>query len=96
MNIDWAGIREGLKNQIAPLEEDRVLIEQTREERMAICRECEYYKMFMGVTPQCGHCGCILKTKTSCPHCQCPINKWMPVLTKQETEKLKELRNGNS
>lgn len=41
----------------------------------------------------CKECGCPLKAKTACLHCQCPLNKWLIQLTKEESEEIKKNQN---
>lgn len=45
----------------------------TKEERMAICRECEF---FVSLTQQCAKCLCIMPAKTNLPNAFCPEHKW--------------------
>lgn len=77
-------IGEGFKNHLFPKEEIKELIEQTSEERLNICKECEHYKE-NGFYKSCGKCGCSFPAKTKCLSCNCPINKWT-ALTTQEIE----------
>ena len=41
------------------------------EERMKICKKCEYYSR-----GRCVSCGCILSLKTKMDTEKCPIDKW--------------------
>ena len=43
------------------------------EERMKICRECDYFKPS---TNQCKKCGCFMNGKTMFMDSKCPIGKW--------------------
>lgn len=43
------------------------------EQRLAICRECEFFRPR---TEQCKKCGCFMKLKTKLERSHCPIHKW--------------------
>lgn len=43
------------------------------EARLAICRECEFFRPR---TQQCKKCGCFMKLKTKLERSHCPIHKW--------------------
>jgi len=43
------------------------------EERMEICRTCEFYNER---TTQCKKCGCFMAAKTLLKDSSCPIGKW--------------------
>lgn len=43
------------------------------EQRLAICRECPYFR---AATEQCRKCGCFMKLKTRLEKSRCPIGKW--------------------
>ena len=43
------------------------------EQRLAICRECEFFRPRV---EQCKKCGCFMKLKTKLEHSHCPIHKW--------------------
>ena len=47
--------------------------DELKEQRMAICRGCEYYHEEQG---RCKECGCFLEDKTSYSSAICPIRKW--------------------
>jgi len=44
------------------------------QQRIAICRQCEHYRMYI-----CGQCGCFMPMKTRLKSSRCPINLWLPV-----------------
>lgn len=51
-----------------------------QEERLSICKSCEFYKNESG-EPSCGQCGCPLKTKISIAEESCPLKKWVAIKT---------------
>jgi uncharacterized paraquat-inducible protein A len=65
--IDIRAIIQGHWNALIP--DDQV--ELIAEERMDICRECEFIK-----ETKCGKCGCPLRAKTRSMRSKCPIDKW--------------------
>ena len=48
--------------------------DEVKEERLTICRACEYYdeEQF-----RCKHCGCWLESKSRFALDSCPIDKWV-------------------
>lgn len=44
-----------------------------REDRLAICRSCEFFNHRL---EQCTKCGCFMKLKTTLERAHCPIQKW--------------------
>lgn len=44
-----------------------------QEERMDICRGCEF---FIEETERCSKCGCYLQLKTKWRGAKCPLKKW--------------------
>ena len=79
-------ILEGIKNNIFKSD----AVEAIAQERLLICRACEYHDtegsecLVPGTAPCCGDCGCPLNTKTRSLSAGCPKGKWTPVLTEQE------------
>lgn len=51
-----------------------------QEERLSICKTCEFYKNESG-EPSCGQCGCPLKEKISIAEESCPLKKWIAIKT---------------
>ena len=49
---------------------------EQKEERLAICRECEFLNAEKMV---CMKCGCWLELKTQFANMSCPIGKWTEV-----------------
>jgi len=90
MTVDWKGLIEGVRNKIVPSEELKPIIEETAKERMAICDACEWKR-----GTRCGKCGCFLVLKTRCLSCECPIQKWLKVMEKEEGELVKGIINGS-
>lgn len=48
--------------------------DEEKENRMAICKVCEYYHE---EHVRCLKCGCFLEHKSSYSASTCPINKWI-------------------
>lgn len=48
-------------------------VKNRREQRLEICRECDFFNKF---TSQCDKCGCFMSVKTMFEESQCPIGKW--------------------
>jgi hypothetical protein len=46
---------------------------EVKQERLDICKQCEYYD---ATQVRCKHCGCFLDHKTNFALDSCPINKW--------------------
>lgn len=46
--------------------------ESFAQQRIAICRSCEHYKLFV-----CTQCGCFMPAKTRLKFAECPIKKWL-------------------
>lgn len=90
MKVDWAGLKEGLRNKLLPPEELKELIESTYQERIAICNNCEFKR-----NSRCGKCGCILEVKTRCLSCNCPISKWTQKIDRDTDDIVKLTVNGN-
>lgn len=44
-----------------------------KEDRMDICRSCEWFRPSI---QQCKKCGCIMAFKTKLKGASCPIGKW--------------------
>lgn len=51
------------------------------EDRLTICRACEY---FVEETNKCKNCGCFMDYKTMIPWEKCPIDKWGKVKKEKE------------
>lgn len=47
--------------------------EDVVEQRLAICRSCEFFRPRV---EQCKKCGCFMKLKTKLERAHCPIHKW--------------------
>jgi hypothetical protein len=85
-------ILEGWRNKLIPPQELKEVIKQTVEQRMEICNACPHISTkHQSVRPDvhCTKCGCTLSAKTACLSCQCPINKWLPIVTKAEEDLIK-------
>lgn len=95
MKIDWRGLAEGIRNKVIPPTELRALVEQTHEERMSICNDCEFLRATVS-GPRCGKCGCFLNLKTRCLKCECPIQKWLAVAEDDISQLVKQTLNDNN
>jgi hypothetical protein len=47
--------------------------EEKQEERMSICKKCEYYSVRQN---RCRQCGCYLSHKVKFGVSTCPVGKW--------------------
>lgn len=86
-------IYQGWKNHLFPADYLKETIENTSNERLAICRQCPFNSKFhstLRIDEHCTDCGCSLLPKTKCLSCSCPQHKWEPVLTPEEEQKIKE------
>lgn len=81
-------IYEGWGNHLFPSEEAKELIETISNKRLEICTTCPEYSE-KGFYKHCKQCGCAFPAKTKCMSCQCPLNKWQPLITKDEENQLK-------
>tara|TARA_R110000868_G_scaffold176239_1_gene413709 strand:- start:273 stop:554 length:282 start_codon:yes stop_codon:yes gene_type:complete len=84
-------IYEGWRNNLFPPEKLKEVIEQTSASRMDICNNCEYistkHKTFRKDV-HCTQCGCTLSAKTKCISCECPLKKWMGLITQDQEEEI--------
>lgn len=46
---------------------------ELKEDRLAICRSCEFFNHRL---EQCTKCGCFMRLKTTLNRAHCPIQKW--------------------
>lgn len=44
-----------------------------KNERLAICKGCEF---FVEASSRCDQCGCFMNYKALLPNAKCPIGKW--------------------
>lgn len=52
-----------------------------KQERLDICKSCEFYNSTNPDNPTCNKCGCFLKIKTGWASEKCPIGKWSDIKT---------------
>jgi len=71
-----SGARAALRPQRTAPASAHSAVTASREERMTICRACEFAKKLRLDALQCTKCGCICQFKTAIPAAHCPINKW--------------------
>lgn len=92
MKINPKEIIEGWKNHLFPKESLKELISTVSEERLAICKSCEFNSTPENISSfsGCKSCGCPLIPKSKCLSCHCPINKWEAVATDEEDTKIHE------
>jgi hypothetical protein len=87
-------ILEGIANKIFPTE----AVESVAQQRLEICKKCEFYDeegthcLIPGTQPCCGECGCSLAIKTYSMSAECGEGYWDKVLTFEEEDKLEELK----
>ena len=89
--IDFRQIYEGWRNNLFPPSHLKEQIEKVGEERISICNECEHNSKFhksRRPDEHCMKCGCTLSAKTKCLSCNCPVKKWVSVLTRKEEDEL--------
>lgn len=43
------------------------------DERLEICKSCEFFQAYIN---RCAQCGCFMQAKTMFPDSKCPLNKW--------------------
>ena len=82
-------IYEGWKNNLFPEEKLKEQIDQVAAERIAICNSCQFHSKnhkTIRLDEHCTNCGCTLSAKTKCLSCACPINKWSPVMTREQED----------
>jgi hypothetical protein len=91
--INFSQIYEGWRNKIVPPSELKDLIEETAQQRLAICAQCPHHsKNHKSVRPDahCVNCGCTLSAKTRCLSCACPLSKWLPVISGEMEEEIRK------
>lgn len=96
------GITQGTINSIFLNNE----IETMAEERLAICRGCEYNSenqkkagiQISRPDEHCRKCGCNLHLKTRYPSAQCPLStpKWRALASDEESEKIMDMLDKNN
>ena len=82
-------ILEGVKNKLIKKEH----IEEIAAERLAICKQCEFYNgecAVPGTGPCCGDCGCSLDFKTRSLSSHCPQDKWFAVVSQKEEDQIND------
>jgi hypothetical protein len=85
-------IYEGWRNNIFPPEKLKEAIDVTSASRMEICNKCQYISTkhrTVRIDVHCTNCGCTLSAKTKCLSCECPLKKWMSVMTQDQEEEIK-------
>ena len=66
-------VKTGADGLVAMIDPANRVDAETRERRIATCRECSFF-----IDGICQHCGCVmaLKTWAKKPWGQCPVDKW--------------------
>lgn len=68
---------------------DNLLVsEKVYQQRMSICRKCEYFDKSQ---LRCKHCGCFLQQKARVALDSCPIHKWKEVDDSWDEEEYEQL-----
>lgn len=99
MKINFSQMYEGWKNKLIPPSDIRDVINQTAEERTAICRGCEWHsknkKDYKSMRPDdhCTKCGCTISAKVRCLSCKCPLESplWNSVATDVEEHRISKI-----
>ena len=83
MKLNLRDIIDGWLNHLIPPARLKELIQQTSDERLAICRQCDFnseVRKAKGLSydswrkdEHCTHCLCPLITKTKALHASCPL-----------------------
>lgn len=61
------------------------------EERLEICRTCEFFNK---KSTRCSKCGCFMEYKAMMPYVDCPIGKWGVINTDEsDTQELDVWKN---
>lgn len=69
--MDKAEYFENLHTLIANLEEDIRVENVVYEQRLAVCKNCDYL-----VEGMCGACGCFVELRAAIRENVCPYKKW--------------------
>jgi predicted Zn-ribbon and HTH transcriptional regulator len=96
--MNLSKIYEGWRNNLVPPAYLKEVIDTTVTDRMNICRECEHYsenaknRGYKTVRRDihCTNCGCTLSAKSACLSCECPLQKWMAVLSYNDQQELEK------
>ena len=84
-------IYEGWRNNLFPPEKLKEAIDATSASRMEICNNCKHISTKHNTFRKdvhCTNCGCTLSAKTKCLSCECPLKKWMAVMTQTQEEQM--------
>lgn len=91
-------IIEGHRNHLFPPAKLKEFISEVSEERLSICKPCEFNstKNKVKFFSRCRECGCPLIQKSKSLQSKCPIDKWLPVATPEEEHEIKLAINGEA
>lgn len=70
-DMDKNAYMENLYDYIARLEPEIKAVERVYEERLALCKDCDYLNEGM-----CGACGCFVELRAVIAKNVCPYQKW--------------------
>lgn len=90
-------IYEGWKNNLFPSEKLKEAIIETSASRMEICNNCEHISTkhkTLRKDVHCTNCGCTLSAKTKCLSCDCPLKKWVGIVTEKQEEEMVNYATG--
>jgi hypothetical protein len=93
MKLNISQIYEGWKNNLLPASDMKEEIELVSAERMAICEACDNHSnnhQTKRPDAHCVSCGCTLSAKTKCLSCECPIFKWVAVLSDEQQDVIED------
>ena len=85
------------RNNIFPPEKLKEAIIETSASRMEICNNCEHISTKHNTLRKdvhCTDCGCTLAAKTKCLSCDCPLKKWMGIVTQEQEEQMVNYATG--
>ena len=100
-----AQIFEGFRNKLIPPAALKKEIDRVGGERMDICNRCpnnsavaKQMSNYVTIRPDvhCTICLCNLDAKSKCLSCQCPINKWLSVVTAEVDDQIKKVYAGDN
>jgi len=91
--MDLSKIYEGWKNNYFPPEELKEVIASAQGFRLEICKTCPEHsankkEASIRWDDHCTNCGCTLSAKTACLTCECPLKKWVAVLTDEQQKEI--------
>ena len=84
-------IYEGWKNHLIPSKKLKEIVKATSQERLEICNACAFHSKHHKTSrldAHCTDCGCTLSAKTKCLSCNCPIGRWVALITQEQEHEI--------